>query len=213
MSVQPSERVSGPRHKVYLTPEVFTVNRPLENPSMNRAETILARARQFDPRSLADIHDELYPIVYRYVRYRLDDEQVCEDITSEVFLRLLKALRQKSGPTENLRGWMLGTASHLVNDYLRGKYRHKIDSLDDREPTSEHTPEEAAEYSWQRREVRHALLRLTPEQQHVLALRFSHDHSLEETAEVMGKSVGAVKTLQFRALAALRRLLEERSKI
>jgi RNA polymerase sigma-70 factor (ECF subfamily) len=53
---------------------------------------------------------------------------------------------------------------------------------------------------------------LTVDQQHVLALRFAEEYSLEETAHIMGKTIGAVKTLQFRALAALRRLLEEKSK-
>ncbi len=59
-------------------------------------------------------------------------------------------------------------------------------------------------------EIRWAMARLTPDQQHVLALRFSQDCSLEETASMVGKSVNAVKVLQFRALAAMRRLLDEK---
>ena len=64
-----------------------------------------------------------------------------------------------------------------------------------------------AEKAWQRKEVRAALEKLTSEQQHVIALRFSEEYSLEETAELMDKSVGAIKTLQFRALTALRQML------
>ena len=59
-------------------------------------------------------------------------------------------------------------------------------------------------------EIHWAMSRLTPDQQHVLALRFSQDLSLEETASMVGKSVNAVKVLQFRALAAMRRLLDEK---
>ena len=59
-------------------------------------------------------------------------------------------------------------------------------------------------------QVRQALQDLTTEQQHVLALRFSGEYSLDDTANLMGKSVTAVKGLQFRAIASLRRLVEER---
>ena len=61
-------------------------------------------------------------------------------------------------------------------------------------------------------QVSEALLGLTPEQQHVLTLRFSDERSIDETASIMGKSVTAVKALQFRAVATLRRLLEERTR-
>ena len=176
------------------------------------SETILARARQLDPQILAGIHDQFYPVVYRYVRYRLDDDQICEDIAAEVFLRLLNALHQKRGPSQNLQGWLLGTASHLVNDHLRNRYVRKFNSLEDQVLVSSHSTEQAVDEAWQDREIRIAMVQLTDEQQHVLALRFSEDRSLEETAKLMGKTIGAVKTLQFRALASLRRILEGRKK-
>lgn len=176
------------------------------------SETILARARQLDPQILAGIHDQFYPVVYRYVRYRLDDDQICEDIAAEVFLRLLNALHQKRGPSQNLQGWLLGTASHLVNDHLRNRYVRKFNSLEDQVLVSSHSTEQAVDQAWQDREIRIAMVQLTDEQQHVLALRFSEDRSLEETANLMGKTIGAVKTLQFRALASLRRILEGRKK-
>ncbi len=176
------------------------------------SETILARARQLDPQILAGIHDQFYPVVYRYVRYRLDDDQICEDIAAEVFLRLLTALHQKRGPNQNLQGWLLGTASHLINDHLRNRYVRKFNSLDDQVLVSNHSTEQTVDLAWQNREIREAMFELTEEQQHVLALRFSEDRSLEETAELMGKTIGAVKTLQFRALASLRRMLEGRKK-
>jgi len=175
------------------------------------AEETLVRIRQLDPRSLALVHDQFYPVVYRYIRYRLDDENICEDLASEVFLCLLTALHQKKGPNLNLQGWLLGTASHLVIDHLRRKYTRKYDSLDDYEDISgTHNTENTIELSWQKSQVRHALTRLTPDQQHVLALRFSDDRSIEETARILGKSIGAVKTLQFRALASLKRYMQER---
>lgn len=179
------------------------------------SEDTLIRAQRLDKSTLAMIHDRYYPDIYRYVRYRLNDEQTCEDIASEVFLRLLDALHRRRGPDQNLRGWLYGTASNLVNDHLRQRYTRQVDNIDAEENhlTDESHPEENYEEGWVRQEVREAILELTPEQQHVLALRFSSERSLDETASIMGKTVSAVKALQFRAVASLRRLLADRMDI
>lgn len=168
---------------------------------------LLSRVHDLDPHALAIVHDQFYPVVYRYVRYRLDDDQTCEDIASEVFLRLLTALDQRGKSIQNIQGWLLGTASHLVNDHLRSYYNRPTEPLEDETLVSTLLPEETVERTWQQREVRSAMEKLTVEQQHVLALRFSEERTLEETAQALDKSIGAVKVLQFRALEALRKFL------
>jgi RNA polymerase sigma-70 factor (ECF subfamily) len=167
-----------------------------------------------DANALAQIHDHFYPEVYRYVRFRLQHEQICEDITADVFLRLLDALNRRGGPDHNLRGWLFATASNLVNDHFRRHYTRPTDNLDGHEdhPDQAPNPESAVEQRWEQEMLRQAIGQLTPEQQHVLALRFTDDHSLDETAKIVGKSVNAVKALQFRALASLRRLLSDEEK-
>lgn len=177
-------------------------------PAQEAAE-LLQRAKQFEPQALTTIHDALYPQVFRYVAYRVDDPHTCEDITAEVFLRLLKALKKEDLTIDNLRAWLLGTAHHLVQDYYRKSYRHPTTRLEQQEnwPNGD-DPAEQAEHNAARHQIRRALLQLTDDQQHVLALRFSQELSMQETARVMKKSVEAVKVLQFRALAALRRQLE-----
>ena len=77
---------------------------------------------------------------------------------------------------------------------------------------SQQVTEQAIEHRSTLSEVRQAIQRLTPDQQNVLALRFSQEFSLAETAKIVDKSINAVKVLQFRALAALRRILAEDSK-
>ena len=163
-----------------------------------------------DPYTLAKVHDSLYPVVYRYVHFRLADEEVCEDICSEVFLRLMSTLKDHHRPINNLKGWLLGTASHLINDHLRMSYSRPVEALQEYHPVADPSPEEAAENAWQQSRVRAALMKLTSDQQHVIALRFSEEYSLEETARLMDRTVGAVKTLQYRALAALRQILGEK---
>lgn len=173
-------------------------------------DPLLTRSIAQDQQALADIHDQFYPLVYRYVHYRLEDEQVVEDIASEAFLRLLDTLQRRPAGIANLRAWLLGTAAHLIQDHLRQKYRQRLEHLNGHEDWPvELSTEIVAEETLRRKQVRQALQKLTPEQQHVLALRFSQELSLEETANILNKSVSAVKVLQFRAVASLRRMLEE----
>jgi RNA polymerase sigma-70 factor (ECF subfamily) len=158
-----------------------------------------------DSQSVSAIYNQYYPEVFRYARYRLGDETLAEDIASDTFLRLLKAVKAHRGPERNLRGWLIGTARHLIIDHVRGKYRHPHIKLTDTHVDDEQAPVEAVEERDASSELSLAMGRLTDEQQHVLALRFGQGYSLEETAKVMKKNVNAVKALQFRALTNLQR--------
>jgi RNA polymerase sigma-70 factor, ECF subfamily len=170
------------------------------------SDQLLAQAQKMDPQALAAIHDRYYMVVYRYVHYRLDDEMVVEDITSEVFIRLINALQKGEGSIKNVQAWLLGTASHIVHDHLRHKYRRPTESIEIHENLpSNNLTEVSVEDNLEKGIVRKAMQKLTEEQQHVLALRFSSELTIEDTARAMKKSINAVKVLQFRALSALRR--------
>lgn len=176
--------------------------------SITSPERLIERAMELDSQALSAIHDRYYPAVYRYVRYRLENEQVVEDISGEVFLRLLDHLHRRKGEIHDLRAWLIGTASHLVNDFLRHKYRRPTEDIEDHEMMA--APDnlaQAAEKNEEQAAVQKAMRKLTNEQQHVLALRFSQGFSVEDTARMMNKTSGAVKVLQFRALNMLRKLL------
>jgi RNA polymerase sigma-70 factor (ECF subfamily) len=173
-------------------------------------DDLLKRIRRLDFTTLAQVHDQFYPVVYRYVRYRLDDETTSEDIASEVFMRLLDALHKESGPTKDVRAWLMGTASNLINDHLRQRYSRKVEPIENDDAIlSPGSLEETLDAKFQNQQLRHAIGKLTPEQQDVLALRFVEDYSLVQTAAQMKKSVNAIKALQFRAIESLKRLLDE----
>jgi RNA polymerase sigma-70 factor, ECF subfamily len=172
-------------------------------------DRLLECAQNLDPQALAQIHDRYYPAVYRYVRYRLENEQLVEDISSDVFLRLLDHLHRRKGEIHDLRAWLIGTASNLANDHLRQKYRRPTEDLEDHESlVASDDLHGEVEQNDNQRAVQRAMQQLTREQQHVLALRFSQGMSLEETAQMMNKTIGAIKVLQFRALTSIRKLLE-----
>lgn len=166
---------------------------------------VLKDLRDLDPQVIGAIYDRYFSDVYRYVRYRVGDESAAEDIASEVFVRLLEAAQKGRGPQTNLKAWLLGTASHIAADYLRRVYRRPTEEISENLPDPLTVPAAEAERRESERVVRAAMQKLTPEQQHVLALRFGEGYSLEETAALMNRNVNAVKALQFRALASLQR--------
>ena len=174
---------------------------------MQNEFNLLSRARALDEAALEEIHDTYYGPIFRYVVYRVSDQQAAQDLTGEVFVRLLSALRDKSAPQKTLRGWLYGVASHVVNDYHRKQYRMDRVELHESLPSNSAGPAArvASNLRWQ--QVKAALPLLTDAQREVLALRFGQELPIREAARLMGKSEGAVKQLQARALAALSRHL------
>lgn len=165
--------------------------------------------RNLDSQVIGAIYDRYYPEVYRYAYYRLGDQQVAEDIASDVFVRLLESAQAGRVPQSNLKGWLIGTASHVVTDHLRHRYRRPVEAISESLPDLSPGPASELDQRERQLSVNQAYAQLTEEQQHVLALRFGQGYSLEETASFMKKNVNAVKALQFRALAALQRGIGE----
>jgi RNA polymerase sigma-70 factor (ECF subfamily) len=168
---------------------------------------LLARARTLDSEALAQIHEQYFTPIFRYVAFRVGDRDVAEDLTSEVFTRLLHALRDHTAPQNTLRGWLYGVAARVVSDYHRKQYRAPQVELDESLVSQEADPESLVEASLTQAELRRALSELTAEQQHVLGLRFGYEMPIQEVARALGKTEGAVKQLQARAIAALARKL------
>ncbi len=165
--------------------------------------------RSLDSQAVGAIYDKYFPEIYRYVRYRVGDDTIAEDIASDIFVRMLEATQKKQGPQTNLRGWLLTTASHAVNDHHRRAYRRPVTQLSDSLADSEPGIHAQIDVRENHRMVQGAISQLTEEQQHVLALRFGQGYSIEETAALLKKNTNAVKALQFRALAALQRQIGE----
>lgn len=178
---------------------------------MNMKDQLLAvdGLGKFDRQTMAAIYNQYFPDVYRYVRYRIADDTVAEDIASDVFVRLLEAVQKQRGPQTNLKGWLFSTASNAVNDRLRRQYRRPTEPLLDTLPDEDGNIQDQVDMREQTRSFHLAFAKLTPEQQHVLTLRFGLGYSLEETAESLNKKSNTIKGLQFRALASLQRYIGE----
>jgi RNA polymerase sigma-70 factor (ECF subfamily) len=169
--------------------------------------SLLARIQRYDQQALAEVYDRYFDQIFRYLVYRLGESDVAADLTAEVFLALVDALTAKKPPRVSLSGWLYSVARNLAADYVKEKVR-MVPLVDDLVADDVSLMDQA--YLAQLTPVlKQALLQLTEEQQHVVALRFGQGLSLAETAELMDKSVGSIKALQHRALASLARYMPQ----
>ena len=133
---------------------------------------LLQRAKALDEAALAEIHERYYTSIYQYIAFRINDLQTVEDLTSEVFLRLLRAIRDKNAPQDTLRGWLYGVASHVVKEHYRKMKRMNFAPLEDELMSNDERVEDQIQNKLVWEAIRSVLGELTEEQQHVLALRF-----------------------------------------
>jgi len=169
-------------------------------------ESLLERARRFDLAALAEIYDRYSPGVYRYAARLLSDASLAEDCTAETFNRFLLALRNGGGPRDQLQAYLYRIAHNWITDYYRRQPAPELELTD--AAGMESGPPSTAEDVLERERVRSALFSLTADQRQVVMLRFLEGWDHEAIARALGKPVGAVKSLQHRALAALRRMLQ-----
>ena len=167
------------------------------------------RAKEGDAQAFASLYDRYFPRVYRYVFYRMRDEQEAEDMTSEVFLRALRAMPRYE-PRQPILAWLYRIARNAVIDRQRAA-RPRVafeDALAHPDAADQVVDPDVQLLATDRRaRLRAALEHLTSEQQEVVVLRFIEGLSAEEVGRIMNKRAGTVRGLQFRALQALRKRL------
>jgi RNA polymerase sigma-70 factor (ECF subfamily) len=123
---------------------------------------------------------------------------------------MLEAIRSDKGWHSSFSGWLYRIAHNAVIDYYRQRDRHQQVSLEDTLTTtaSDHNPVIMAEASLDSQRLRMAIGRLTEEQSEVITLRFLEGYSISEVAEMLDKTEGSIKALQYRAVTTLRQLLQ-----
>lgn len=169
---------------------------------------LLEQARELDQRALAEIYACYSPRVYSYALRLLGDACLAEDCVAETFSRFLHSLNTGRGPGEYLQAYLFRTAHNFVVDQYRKRPTEQLDE-DIYDPAS---VEADASRNIRQRQVRTAVHALSPAQQQVISLKFWEGWENEEIAHAIHKPVGAVKSLQHRALVQLQKvLLDEKS--
>ncbi len=167
--------------------------------------SLLERIKLHDQQALAEVYDRYFDQLYYYINYRLGDSEAAADLAGEVFLALVQALKNGKPPKTSLTGWLYAVARNLAADHIKKQVRTVPlveDLVADEPPLTDR-----AYLAQLVPTLKMALRKLTEDQQHVIALRFGQGLSLAETAQIMDKSVGAIKALQHRALASLARFI------
>lgn len=173
---------------------------------MDADQVLLERARALDEGALAEIFDEYYMPLYRYIYHHIGHVETAEDLTAEVFRRLLEQLHSGRGP-RRLKPWLYRVAHNLVIDESRRFIHRDHQPLDERLLANATDVEEEAQQAILAERAHHALSHLTPKQRSVIILKFVEGMDNTEVARILALPVSAVKALQHRALAALRRNL------
>lgn len=172
-------------------------------------ERIIERARLGERAALGLLYDRYSPEVYRFLYRQCGDAALAEDLTADVFLRLLDAIDRERAWRQSFSGWLFRIARNRLHDHYRSRGRRPEVELraagagDD----GAQDPEGRATHDALIQDLGRAMSSLRPKQAEVLHLRFGEGWSHRRVAERMGMSETAVKVTQHRALEAIRRRL------
>lgn len=170
---------------------------------------LLKLARQFDPATLASIYDTFSPGLYRYAMRLTYDQDLAEECVAETFSRFLQSLSSRKGPQNYLQAYLYRIAHNWIVDHYRRK-PIEPDQLDEKQADNGLSPEEQLGFTIQNFSLRKALFTLSPDQQKVIALKYLEGLENIEVARILEKPVGAVKSLQHRALSNLKKIIDQR---
>lgn len=168
----------------------------------NEEKDEIAQLKRREPAAWSALFEREHPLVFRTVFARVGDRSVAEDITGQVFLEAIEGVGRYRDQGRPIVAWLLGIARHRTLDYFRKRGRETGEAIEPSVEGPDANLEVALTY----------LGRLTAEQREVVELRFVEDYTLEDVARLTGRSVGAVKALQHRALARLRTMLTEQDR-
>jgi RNA polymerase sigma-70 factor (ECF subfamily) len=170
---------------------------------------LLERAKTGDSEAFAQLYDDCIERIYRYIFFRVTDEQTAEDLTSQVFFKAWENLDRCKSTGAPFIAWLYTIARNAVIDYYRTRKHTVALEAAASLASDELRPDERTELNFEAESLREALQELTADQQRVVVLKFIAGMSTDEIAQHLGKRPGAVRALQMRALQALSGILQE----
>ncbi len=189
---------------------VLTRKEPLSRPPPDEA-TLIERAARNDQDAIATLYDLYAPKIYSYIYHRVNDQLTTEDLTGQVFLQMLEAVKRKNAWHTSFSGWLYRIAHNLIVDHYRQRGRATHTDIDESPNIVAHNsdPFQKAAANLENDALLRAINKLTEEQAQVVTLRFLEGYSIKEVATMLDKTEGAIKALQYRGVASLRRIMNE----
>ena len=166
---------------------------------------LVAKAQQGDREALEELYLLHFDRIYSYLHMSVGNRHDAEDLTTQTFLRMLESIGKFRFQAAPFSAWLFRIAHNLAMDHFRSTKRWQPEE-DVPEPVdAEPSAEEAALQSLGRKSMLHLIENLSPEQQQVLTLKFVFNFPNAEVATILGKTEGAIKSLQHRALVSLQK--------
>jgi len=175
--------------------------------TQNISAEIIQRAKQGDTVAVSTIYQTYVGVIHRYIAYRVSSEQDAEDLTAEVFVRMVESIGRYEDRGVPFEAWLYRIAATRVADFHRKNKRRPQVELNETLMSDGDLPETHILDQQESKTVREAVLQLTDEEQTILVMRFVERKSHKEVADTLNKSVTAVKSAQHRALVRLSSLL------
>jgi RNA polymerase sigma-70 factor, ECF subfamily len=177
--------------------------RPVNYPSRDDEPELVARAKR-DPAQFGALYDRHFQQIYRFVYSRVREQTAAEDVTSEVFMKALKAIPRYQDTGRPFAAWLYQIAVNAIAD--RYRTQRPAQALDDFHDLSVAGPalDDLAAHRDEMRRIWALVEQLPTQQKTALVLKFQEDMKIEDIAVAMGKSPGAVKLLIHRGVSHLR---------
>lgn len=174
---------------------------------------VYKKAAEGDLDAIEKICLDTWEPLYRFIYYKVQNREEAEDITQETYVKTLKYFQKDKFPQENFMGFLKTVSLNVIRDRWRQKQRRgvsvNLQEINPQEVASDDKQNDIA----QRLVLESALAKLSEEQRTIIDLRIIKGYSVAETAKLVGKTEGAVRTAQYRALKALAQILDEGSKV
>ena len=168
---------------------------------------IVRRAQEYDEPAVEALYQKYYPKIYNYAFMQMGDAQASEDLASDVMLKMIESMHKYTFRGLPFGAWVFRIARNRLIDLHRRRRRRGEVDLSGTLSTALASPQVLAERALERGQIQVALKHLTDEQRQVIVLKFIQGFDNRSIGQIMGRSEGAIKSLQHRALGALRRLL------
>lgn len=178
-----------------------------DDPVADRLRGLVDLACKGDAEAFGQLYDHYVAGVFRFVYYRVGSRALAEDLTSETFTRALRSIDKFRWQGKDFGAWLTTIARNLIADHYKSS-RSRLEVIADEVPeddTTEHGPEDEVVASLTSDLLMKAVRSLPGEQRDCLLMRFVQGMSIAQTAETLGRSNGAVKQLQLRAVRKLAR--------
>ena len=178
-----------------------------------RVRGLVDQAQKGDRGALEELYLIHFDRIYSYLHVSVGNRHDAEDLTTQTFLKMLESIGKFRWQSAPFSAWLFRIAHNLAMDHFRATRRWQPEEeVPEPEPDESTSAEAGALQSIGRKSMLELIDELSPEQQQVLTLKFLFNFSNAEAATILGKSEGAIKSLQHRALASLQRQIAKREK-